>query len=416
MIFNNEMTIWILAILLMASVSLAGWRQGAIRAAFAFAGILFAALLAVPLGHLLHPLVVHLGASNPLTAWALAPVIGFAVASIPLKVAGHYVHHRVEHFYKYHAGDLRQALWERLNTRLGICLGVLNGAVYFILLSFYIFNLTYLTTQMAADESAQPMIVRLANSLGDGLQATGFSKTADAVGTLPPIYYKLADFAGLLMQNPQLGPRLAAYPGLVSLWHRDDMQPLVTDPVVTNALAAGAPLGEIIHAQSVQAFFANKNLMKVVEDAVLTNLDDLTAYLKTGKSAKYGGEPILGNWAFNAGVTLAWLRQDQPKMTANELYEIRALWSQAYADTTLLFTGDNQVFINNWPKFITPQPNQKPFESEAWRGDWSRDGTNYSLHVTFNGQDKYLNAVTDALGLRLRLKDGRNLLIFDHVN
>ena len=34
------MTIWILAILIMMAVALAGWRQGAIRAAFAFVGIL----------------------------------------------------------------------------------------------------------------------------------------------------------------------------------------------------------------------------------------------------------------------------------------------------------------------------------------------------------------------------------------
>ena len=132
------MTIWIFAILLMAAVALAGWRQGAIRAAFSFVGILFAALLAAPLGRLLHPLLPHLGASNPLTAWALAPVTGFIVASIPLKVAAHYVHHRVEHFYKYHAGDLRQALWERLNSRLGICIGLMNGASYFVLVSFFI--------------------------------------------------------------------------------------------------------------------------------------------------------------------------------------------------------------------------------------------------------------------------------------
>ena len=100
------MTIWILAILLMVSVSLAGWRQGAIRAAFAFADIIIAALLAVPLGRLFHPLLPHLGATNPIMAWALAPVVGFIVAAIPLRIVAHKVHQRVEHFYKYQAGDL----------------------------------------------------------------------------------------------------------------------------------------------------------------------------------------------------------------------------------------------------------------------------------------------------------------------
>lgn len=415
MTFNTGMTIWIFAVLLVASVSLAGWRQGAIRAAFAFVGILFAALLAVPLGRLFHPLLPHLGVSNPVTAWALSPIIGFIVGSIPLKVASHYVHHRVEHFYKYHAGDLRLALWSRLNARLGICIGVMNGATYFVLVSFFIFNLTYWTTQMTADASTQPLPVRLINSLGEGLQSSGFSKTASAVGTLPPTFYKLADLSGLLMQNPKLGPQFAEYPGLTSLWHRDDMQSLVTDPAVTNALASGASLSDIINEPSVHAFLENKELTKVVQDDLVTNLDDLTAYLKTGKSAKYGAEPIVGNWQFNAGVTLAWLRQNQPKMGVNEERAVRALWSQAYAQTTLLFTGDNQLYIKNLPKFVpASQQNQPPFQPEDWKGDWSRDGTNYTLHITLNGQDKYLTGTTD--GLRLKIKDGLNLFIFDHAD
>lgn len=414
MALNGGMTIWIFAVLLMVSVSLAGWRQGAIRAAFSFVGILFAALLAVPLGHLFRPLLVHLGFSNPITSWALAPISGFIVASIPLKVAAYHVHKRVEHFYKYHTSELREALWLRLNVRLGICIGLMNGAAYFVLVSFYIFNLTYWTVQLAADASSQPVLLRLVNSMGEGLQSSGFSKTASAVGTLPPNYYKLADLAGLLVQNPQLGPRFASYPGLTSLWHRDDMQTLVTDPTVTNALASGASVGDIINTPSVQGFFANKDLTKVVEDAVMANLDDLTGYLKTGKSAKYN-EPIIGSWGFNPSVTLAWLRQDQPKIKENEMRAIRALWSQAYAQTTLLLTGDNQVYVKNFPKFMpSAQQGQPPFQPEDWKGEWSRDGSNYTLHLTLNGQDKYLTGTTD--GLRLRLRDGHTLLVFDHVD
>lgn len=409
------MTIWIFAIVVVAAVALAGWRQGAIRAAFYFVDLLLAALLAVPLGKLFHPLLPHLGASNPFAAWALAPVVGFIVASIPLMVGAQFVHHRVAHFYKYRAGDLREALYLRLNSRLGICLGVLNGVVYFILISFFIFNLTYTTTQVAADPSSQPFIIRSVNSLGAGLAASGFSQTASAVGTLRPEYYQLADLAGLLMQNPPLGPRLAEYPGLVSLWHREDLQTLVGDATITKAPGSDTSLGQIMAEEPVKAFIANKDLVKVVEDAVLTNLDDLVPYLKTGVSAKYGKEPILGHWEFNAGVTLAWLRQEQPKMSRNDMNSMRALWTEAYSPTKLLLTGDNQVFVTKLPKFGPPaQPNLPPFQGEDCKGDWSREGANYSLHLTVSGQDKYLNGTTD--GLRLRIKDGRNLLIFDHVN
>ncbi|HEX9047216.1 MAG TPA: CvpA family protein [Verrucomicrobiae bacterium] len=408
------MTIWILAVLLMASVALAGWRQGAIRAAFSFVGILFAALLAAPVGRMLHPLLPHLGFSSPITAWALAPVSGFIVAIIPWKIAAHYVHQRVEHFYKYRAGELREALWLRLNSRLGICVGVMNGAAYFVLLSFFIFNLTYWTTQLTANATEQPMAVRLVNSLGDGLQGTGFSKTAAAVGTVNPTYYRLGDLAGLLMQNPQLGPRFAQYPGLASLWQRDDMQSLVNDPLVTNALASGTSVGEFAKIPSVQEFIKNKELSKQVTSIVTSNLADINDYLRNGKS-KYDAEKAIGNWNFNAGVTLAWLRQDQPRMGKNEMAAIRMLWSQAYAQTTILMTGDNQAFIRNFPKFIAQAPQgQLPFQLENWKGDWSRDGNTYTVHVAQNGEDKYLTATVE--GPRLRLKEGRNTLIFDRAD
>ena len=408
------MTIWILAILLMVSVSLAGWRQGAIRAAFAFVGIIFAALLAVPLGRLFHPLLPHLGASNPITAWALAPVVGFIVASIPLKVVAHKVHQRVDHFYKYKAGELRLALWERLMARLGICIGLMNGAAYFVLVSFFIFNLAYWTTQMSA-RGSEPLLIRLVNSMGEDLQSTGFTQTASAVGSPPPRFYQLADLSGLLMQNPQLGARLANYPGLTSVWERDDLQPLVTDRTLTNALVAGTSIGEIMNAPSVQGLLANKELSKQLWDILGTNLNDLSTYLVTGKSAKYDGEKILGSWEFNPGVTLAWLRQDRPKIQASEMRAIQSLWTQAYARTRLLLTGDHQLFIKNLPKFqAQTQPDQPAFQPENWKGDWSRDGTNYTLHVSLNGEDKFMSGTSD--GLRLTLKDGRNLLIFDHAD
>ncbi|HUC85235.1 MAG TPA: hypothetical protein VL970_08595, partial [Candidatus Acidoferrales bacterium] len=278
--------------------------------------------------------------------------------------------------------------------------------------------LAYWTTQAAKDpenSSDQPLLVRIVNYLGEGLQSTGFAKTASAIGTLPPLFYKLADLAGLLMQNPQLASRVADYPGFTSLWHRDDMQSLVTDPALTNTLAAGSSLGEIIETPSVQGLIQNKGLIQSLQQTLVTNLTDFTAYLDTGKSTKYGNEALIGDWAFNPGVTLAWLREDQPKMGANEMRSLYALWSAAYAQTTIEVTGDNQVFVKSLPKFIaTPQPNQPPFQGEDWKGDWSRDGTNYTLHITLNGQDKFLTGSTD--GVRLRLKDGHNLLIFDHLD
>ena len=413
MIFNGGMSIWILAIVVMILPALAGWRLGAIRAAISFIGILFATLLAVPVGKLIHPLLPHLGAGNPISAWALAPVVGFLIVSIVFKVVGQPVHNKVEHFYKYKAGDLRLALFERLNARLGICVGLLNGALYFVLISFIVFNLTYWTTQIAVAPN-QPLVIRLVNQLGNDLQATHLTRTASAVGTLPAAYYQYADLAGFLMQNPQVGPRLTEYPALTSLWERDDFQALVTDATLTNALSSGTTLGELLKDPTVRAFLENKEQTKFLTGILQTNLDDLTIYLQTGKSPKYDGEKLIGRWEFNPAVTVAWLRQSNPKIPASEMRRVRAWMTQAYAQTHILATGDNQIFIKSLPliKVMAGQP--PTTEQNNWKGDWAANGANYDLHVTFGSEEKFMGATAD--DLRLSVKDGKNLLVFDRAD
>ena len=110
------------------------------------------ALLAGPLGKLIKPLLVMFGLKTPPLAWVLAPLVVFVLISIIFKVAAHMVHQKVDVHFKYHAGDLRLALWERLSRRLGLCLGLVNGALYLILLSFVIYAFSYWTFQMATSD------------------------------------------------------------------------------------------------------------------------------------------------------------------------------------------------------------------------------------------------------------------------
>jgi phosphate/sulfate permease len=136
MFFNVRMTIWILAFLCLAGAALAGWRQGAIRAAFSFVGILIAALLAALAGKVFGLLLPYFGVTNPVTLWVLSPICGFALVLIFFKIAAQSVHKKIEVHHRYQVSDLQRTLWERLNARLGICVGLLNGALYFVLLSF----------------------------------------------------------------------------------------------------------------------------------------------------------------------------------------------------------------------------------------------------------------------------------------
>ncbi|MEJ0089519.1 MAG: CvpA family protein [Limisphaerales bacterium] len=399
------MFIWILALVLLAACIALGHKLGAINAAFTFIGIVLAALLAGPLGGLFKHVLAHVGIHNETMAWAIAPVVAFIVVLVSFKAAGVFVHRKVAVYYKYQAGDLRLALWERLNARLGACIGTLNGTAYLVLISFVIFNFSYWTVQIATSDE-ETGTTRFINHLGRDLESTGLSKAAHAFVTMPDNFYKVADLAGLISQNPQLDECLGRYPAFISLVERDDLQQLANSGDFTNAWNSHAPMGQLLNDPAVKNILQNNELMDVVWVTVQTNLDDLVVYLKTGKSAKYDPQHILGHWDFNVSTTIAMLRQSRPNIQASEMKAIRAVWTQGFANTTFIAGGDGQAFLKNLPNF----KNQPP-TPETWKGSWTEEGTNYDLSLTSNGETKSMTAQTS--GARLTLKDDKNILIFD---
>src|SRR5690349_7262838 len=111
------MTIWILALLLLAALALVGFYQGAIRVAFSLVGLILGALLAGPLSPLIKPIFPIIGLKNPIWAWLLSPFIIFLAILIVFKIAAMIVHRKIDVHHKYKAGDLKGALWARLNQR-----------------------------------------------------------------------------------------------------------------------------------------------------------------------------------------------------------------------------------------------------------------------------------------------------------
>jgi hypothetical protein len=405
MLFTVGMFIWILALVLLAACIALGHKLGAINAAFTFVGIVLAGLLAVPLGGLFKHVLAHVGIHNQTMAWAIAPVVTFFVVLSLFKATGFFVHRKAAVYYKYQAGDLRRALWERLNARLGACIGTLNGTAYLVLVSFVIFNFSYWTVQvMPSDEETRT--TKIINHLGQDLESTGLDKAAHSLVTMPDNFYKVADLAGLICQNPQLSDRLGRYPAFISLIERDDLQQLAQSGDFTNAWNSHAPMGQLLNEPAVKTILQNNELMDVVWGTVQTNLDDLVLYLKTGKSPKYDGETILGRWDFNVSTSIAMLRQARPNIPASEMRSIRGLWTQGFADTTFIAGGDGQAFLKNLPNF-----QKQPPAPETWKGSWSGNGTNYDLTLASNGENKSMTAQTS--GARMTLKDDKNTLIFD---
>jgi hypothetical protein len=411
------MTIWILALGLLVSLAALGYRQGAIRVAFSLMGIIIAAMLAGPLAQHVEPILPRVGISDPTVVWLLSPLIVFWLVMVPFKSVGFLVHRKVELYFKYKAEGLAALRWTRLNHRLGLCLGPLNALAYLVLISFIIFDLSYWSVQVAVSDE-ESMWLRLLNRLGRDSEATGFSHIARAMDPMPDKYFQYADLAGLLIQNPQLVERLADYPMFISLTERDEFKQLGQSTEFQNAWKQHAPLRQLLDNSQFRTIWDNKETVNLVWGLVQDNFDDLCAFLKTGKSVKYGQEAIVGRWDFNIAATTGRLLESRPVISSREMRALRMWVSQSYTNTAFVAGADRQAFLKNLPRLKAQpapargQPAAPPAtETTTWQGRWKGNGNSYELALNSGGKKESMPAELEAN--RLTIKDDKTTLVFD---
>ncbi len=381
------MTIWMLALLLLASLAGLGYRQGAIRVAFSLVGILLGALLAAPLSGLIKPILSATGVKSPVLLWLIPPLVVFIIVLAVFKLIALVVHQKVEVYYKYNTGDLRQILWERLNRRLGLCLGLVNGAAYFILAVAAIFPLSYWTYQMATPES-DPKSVRLVNQLGQDLQGTGMSVVARALDRNPPEFYQAADVVGLIYHHPLLEARLSRYPAFLGLAERPEFQDLGSDMQFAELRQRQASLSELLNYPKVQALVQNPDLQKTIKETVVPNLPDLQAFLTTGVSSKFE-EKILGRWDFDLNSSVLLMRKAKPNMPATEMRKWKARLASNFARASFVATTEQQAFLKNMPRFTA---GATAVDLQKMEGQWKSSGDGYALTLTSEGKPQEMTA------------------------
>src|SRR5947208_1684540 len=157
------MILWIFAVGLMAVLGLIGYYQGAIRVSFSLVGLLLGAALAMPLAGLVKPILPIVGLSHPILLSFVAPAVVYVLLLVIFKSAALVVHKKVDAYYKYKGSDTQRSLFERLNQRVGICLGLANATVYMFLLSVVAYLFDYFTFPVAGYENDSAGI-KLVNS------------------------------------------------------------------------------------------------------------------------------------------------------------------------------------------------------------------------------------------------------------
>lgn len=381
------MTIWLLAILLMAALAALGLRQGVVRVLLSFFGIVFGGLLAAPLGHLIKPLLSTAGIKHPVWLEFLPPCIGFLIVLTIFKTAGFILHHKVQMHFKHRAGDLQLAMWERFDHRVGAVMGLFNGAAYFVLISAAVYLLSYWTYQMATPES-DPKTVRLINQLGIDLQRTGMNRVAVSVDKMPQTYYAAADAVGMIYHNPLLEARLSRYPAILQLGERPELQDLANDQAFTDMRMRQASLMEIINYPKVQAIIDNPDLVKTITNTLVPNLSDLTNFLATDASHVFTNQ-ILGRWDFDVAGTMALYRKSQPKMSSTEAMRIRNFLNERASKATLTVTPDNVAVLKDYPH-VNATTKPPTIEMQTYQGHWDDATGSYQVTLGIGGSDQQL--------------------------
>lgn len=374
------MTIWLLALILLGCLAAVGYNQGAIRTGISLVGIVLAALLAVPLAKIMKPIVGIFGVTSPIWLWVLAPFLMFVVINVIFKIIAFTVHQKVDVYYKYKAGDLREALWKKLNARLGACVGLLNALAYLVLLSWVVLVFSYWTFQISTEEGTSKT-VRLLNKMGQDLQSTGMAKVARAIDRVSPDFYEMADFVGLIYHNPLAEARLSRYPAFLSIAERPDFQTIAQDKSVSEMRLRNAPLSEVLANASVQGVTQNPETLRFLWAAIKPDLKDVTGYLETGKSARYE-DRLLGRWMFDVNAAMMAFRRSKPNTASAEMLKIRTRLQQSFTKTMLIAGPDGKIYLKNHPLINS----QGGTDMQNIEGQWQSAGNGYRFTLGSLGE------------------------------
>lgn len=336
------MIMWIAALVLMALTIGVGYRQGAIRTAFSFVGLIVAAMLAIPLAPLFAWVFPLIGFRNPLTPKFGAPIIAFFIVSFVFKAIAAFVHRKVDYHYRYNRQDAERAVWEVMNRRVGACIGALNGLVYFLVFALVVAVFGYTTMQIGGSESESKVLSFLGKAAVD-LQDTHMDKVVASFNPAPEKYFDAADILGLLYHNRKLIDRAENYPVFAAMAEEPIYQSAGADKELQNLIHSKSSLAEVLDHPKVQEVMTNSDFMTKAMDL---DLQDFKTYLETGVSPKFEKEKLLGRWSYDVLATLRLNKALKPEVPASTWFRIKNEMTERFVGS--VFTA----FYNNKVKFV----------------------------------------------------------------
>jgi hypothetical protein len=395
--------VWLIALVCMGLVGVVGYYQGPVRGTFSFFGLVFGAVLAGPLSALTKHLLPLIGLDHPIWGIFVPQAIAFVLVMIIFLIAGQVLHQKIAFYFKYKADDVTRLSWQKMYSRVGFCVGLLNGSICFLLLMIPIYVGGYFTAEAQVGEG-DPLSARFLTQTRAELQKDRLDHVVAAYDPMPPKVYKAADIAALVLHNPLSEARLSHYPPLLQLAERPEFKNLANDVSLQQLIQTQSKVIEIIKYPKVQAILTNAAITADVSVLIGNDLDDLQGFLMTGQSAKYDSEPILGIWTGNRIGTMTQVRQGQPGLTPLQLREKEQ-------DIFPILEGLSLTAIPNGQMILKKSTPNSPDNAVVAMGTWKREGADYQ--VTLPGSHPETSDVRIENGNQLLLPKDGYVLVFD---
>ena len=396
------MILWLIALVMLTSVGIVGFYQGALRAGFSFVGLLIAALLASPIGSLLAAVVPIFGLKNPVAIAFISPAIAFLLILTAFKLGALAVHKKAEAYYKYKASDTQRMLFERMNARVGIAVGMANGLVYFYVICTLIYALGYLTVQVAsADQDGWSP--RLVNRLSSDMVSTGMTKAVAPFMPRSELYFDGADVVADIFHTPLLQRRLANYPPFLLVGENEEFKGLSDTAFQGEWLKGALTFGSFVNHERIQPLVENHDVVTNVLGMLGGDFKDLKVYLETGKSPKYDDEKVLGHWEFDFKASMNATRRKKVNMGSADVTKLRRTLSSIFLKSTITATVDHKAVLK------IPTAGSKAVN----KGTWKNVDGKYILTIKQGDQNMELEAQVDGKTI-LFTKDGL-VLIYENT-
>jgi hypothetical protein len=338
------MFIWIIAALVFISLGVIGYYQGVVRVTFSLAGLLLGALLAMPLSGVFQAILKLFGVDHPVLLAFLAPFSVYLLILILFKVGGLAVHRKVDTYFKYKASDTLRMLFERLNARVGICVGMVNALVYVVLIGVVIYTVGYFTVQVSTSDR-DSFWLKAVNRLAEDLRSTKLDKAVASFVPKSERYYDGADILASIFLNPLLQNRLSTYPVFLTLNEKPEFKQIGSSTEFQDFWTKGPTIQEFRSHRLIQPLVGTGEWYNKFVAMLDGDFKDLKAYLETGKSPKYEDEHILGRWEFDGAASFALAKKRKPIMPLQEIRRLRLVFGSVFKGAILTATVDKRIIF-----------------------------------------------------------------------